>query len=434
LERRYVRKIVMTGLVGAAAMLGSVVPALTAAAAANGTATTSVPSATARLATTARTPDSARSAAEITFSMFIRDRISCASPTACLAVGLNTDSAGNVTTPEAESLHGTAWRPVAVKAPKGALSAMLNGVSCKAATFCLAVGTWEDNAGTTHPAAWTWNGTALTPAAAPPMPSGSYLNDVLSAVSCVAVKSCVVIGSAYGSTGTLQLVWTWNGKSWARKAVTLPGTSDGLLTAAHCFTLTSCVVGGITTPATGNTDAESLLLASWNGKAFTPQQAGAVSLVFGSVSGVSCSSPSHCAAVGVNTTGTSSSSPMSAFAEVWNGARWTATKWTGPKGAPIAMLSGVSCTSPTSCVAAGMTGSERVPHAAALSFNGTRWSVLTVPSAGAGLWTGFEDLSCPKPGHCVAIGRYGKVTAPLTASGKLLAGYWNGKAWKLKAA
>jgi hypothetical protein len=427
----------MSGLVAIAALLGSTVPAITAGATAEGTAATPVTAATARLAAslvrTAHTA-AARSPREITFSLFVRDRISCASPTACLAVGLNTDSSGRPTTPAAEALHGTAWRPVAVKAPKGAVTAILTGVSCKAATYCLAVGTWDDKAGNARPAAWTWNGTALTPVAAPPMPSDSEL-DVLSAVSCVAVKSCVAIGSAFASSGdTLQLVWTWNGKSWARKAaVTLPGTSDAQLTAAHCFSLTSCVVGGITTPATGNTDTESLLLASWNGKAFTPQQAGAVSVAFASVTGLSCSSPSHCAAVGVNVNDTNAST-MSAFAEVRNGVTWTATKWTGPKGAKTASLSGVSCTSAASCVAAGATGSERDPHAAALSYNGTRWSVITVPSAGAGHYSGFEDVSCPKPGDCVAIGRYGKVTAPVTDSGKLLAGYWNGKAWKLKAA
>jgi hypothetical protein len=424
----------MSGLVAIAALLGGAAPAITATAATTQTAATSVPGFAARLMTTARTPASARSPRDITFDIFVADRISCASPTACLAVGLNFDSSGHPTTPAAESLHGTAWRPVAVKEPKGAADTMLTGVSCKSTTYCLAVGTWDDKGGSTHPAAWTWNGTALTPVAPPPMPSRSFLNDVLSAVSCVAVKSCVVIGSASGPSSTLQLVWTWNGKSWARKAVTLPGTSDGQLTAAHCFSLTSCVVGGITTPATGNTNAESLLLASWNGKAFTPQQVGALSLRFPSITGVSCSSPSHCAAVGVNTTGTSLSSPMSAFAEVWNGATWTATKWLGPKGSKMADLFGVSCTSATSCVAVGAAGSEQVTHAAALSFNGSRWSVVTVPRAGAGLWAGFEDVSCPKPGHCVAFGRYGKVSAPITAEGKPLAGYWNGKSWKLKAA
>ncbi|TVZ02948.1 hypothetical protein EAS64_20990 [Trebonia kvetii] len=100
------------------------------------------------------------------------------------------------------------------------------------------------------------------------MPSGSEAQ-FLSAVPCAAVKRCVVIGSAASPTGDpLQLVWTWNGKSWTRKAVKLPGTSDEQLTAAHCFSLTSCVMAGITAPATGNT--ESLLFASWNGKVTAP--------------------------------------------------------------------------------------------------------------------------------------------------------------------
>ena len=429
----------MSGLVAIAAVLGGIVPAISAGAVTRGTTATPLSAYPDRpavpFATNFRTAASARSAASITPSIFTEDRISCASPTACLAVGLNTDSSGRVTTPAAESLHGTAWRPIAVKEPKGASDAMLTGVSCKAATYCLAVGVWDDKTGNSRPAAWTWNGTALTPVAAPPMPSMAEL-DVPFAVSCVAVKSCVAIGSAYSATGVpLQIVWTWNGKSWARKAaVTLPGTSDAQLTAVRCFSLTACEVGGISTPATGNTNAESLLLASWNGKTFTPQKAGALSLRFPSITGLSCSSPSHCAAVGVNTTSTSLTSPMTAFAEVWNGSKWTATKWAGPKGATIAGLFGVSCISPTSCIAVGLAGSERGPHAAVLSFNGTRWPVVTVPRVGAGLWAGFEDVSCPKPGHCVAFGRYGKVSAPLTAQGKPLAGYWNGKAWKLKAA
>ena len=60
---------------------------------------------------------------------------------------------------------------VTVKEPKGALGAGLTGVSCKAATCCLVVGAYEGKAGNTHPAAWTWNGTALTPVVAPPMPA-----------------------------------------------------------------------------------------------------------------------------------------------------------------------------------------------------------------------------------------------------------------------
>jgi len=145
-----VRRIATSGLVAVAALLGGTVPALTvgaatrqaaitADAATREAAATSVPVSAARLAapfaTTVRTAASARSPREITVYIFVADRISCASPTACLAVGLNFDSSGRPTTPAAESLHGTAWRPVAVNEPKGAAGAMLNGVSCKAATY-----------------------------------------------------------------------------------------------------------------------------------------------------------------------------------------------------------------------------------------------------------------------------------------------------------
>ena len=359
------------------------------------------------------------------------DRISCASPTACLAVGTDVvGTSGSVQVPVAEALHGTAWKPVAVKAPKGATTTALSGVSCKAATYCLVVGEWGDKSGNTHPAAWTWNGTALTPAVAPSVPGGTSLAN-LTAVSCVAVKSCVAIGSADGSTSTVQIIWTWNGKTWARQTATAgaKGTQTQV-TAAHCFSLTSCVVTGTTDTVSGPSVAESLLLATWNGKAFTPQQPGAVTLGFGLPTDVWCFSPSHCVMTGINI-GTGKTATVSGFAEVWNGKTWTATKWAGPKGSTFAVLYGVSCTSATSCIAVGAAGTQKVLHAAALSFNGTKWSVLRVPSAGSGLSSDFEGVSCPKTADCVAIGNYGPASA---INGKPLAGYWNGSAWKLKAA
>jgi hypothetical protein len=87
--------------------------------------------------------------------------------------------------------------------------------------------------------------------------------------------------------------------------------------------------------------------------------------------------------------------------------------------------------SAVSCIAVGADGAENTSTAAALSWNGAKWSVLAVPSAGKGIDTDFTGVSCPKAGTCVAVGEYGPSTA---TSGKPLAGYWNGKAWKLKAA
>jgi hypothetical protein len=407
----------MTGLVAIAAVVGSAVPAVSAAA-----ATTPVPAV-------------ARPGAAVSAGLSeTGSRISCGSATACLAVGTNTGSSGNQSIPFAEAMHGTAWKSVAVKAPKGAAATALTGVSCKSSSYCLVVGGYSDSAQNTHPAAWTWNGSTLTPLAALPLPKGDSLVS-LSAVSCVAVKNCVVIGSAVGtSTSFVQLIWTWNGSKWALKTATLPGTAaDTQLSAAHCFSPTSCVVAGLSVSLTGKL-SESVTLATWNGKAFTPQKAAVpTGLGLGILEDVSCSSPRSCAAVGisVSTNASASATGTFGFAEVWNGKAWSATKWTGQKGASIAALLGVSCTSAVSCVAVGAQGSEKSLGAVSLIFNGSHWSVRPAPSPGKGLSSDFEGVSCTKSNSCVAIGEYGPSTA---TSGKPLAGYWNGSAWKLKHA
>jgi hypothetical protein len=377
-----VRKIVISGLVAVAAVLGSAVPAVTASAATTGQPAVRVPAAAAVLA---------RPAAAAVFLTTIGDRISCASPTACLAVGTNTDSSGTASITVAERLHGTAWKSVAVKAPAGATATALTGVSCKAATYCLVVGEYGDKQGRPHPAAWAWNGTTLTAVAAPSMPAGIPV-DQLTAVSCVAVKSCVAFGTATGPGTYLQLIWTWNGKAWARRTATLPG--DGAqteLSAAHCFSLTACEVAGTAEHTGGSTFTENALFAAWNGKAFTAQRAGAVggATDFVIVTDLSCLSPSHCAAVGGSVVGTAKTTITGAFAQIWNGKTWTATKWAGPKGTIEALLFAVSCTSASSCVAVGGDGNAKATAAASLVWNGTRWSVVAVPRAGAGLSSVF---------------------------------------------
>jgi hypothetical protein len=429
------RKIAISALVAVAAVLGSVVPAVTASAATTGTMATAGtaamagPAVATRLAAVARPATPARSATVISADLgAMGDKISCASPTACLAVGGN----GGDTGPElavAYALHGTTWRSVAVKAPTGAQDTALTAVSCKAATYCLVIGGYDDKAGTLHPAAWTWNGTALTPAAAPPLAKADSLES-LAAVSCVAVKSCVAVGSAYAGTSSVQLIWTWNGAKWALKTAAMPGAKTAELTAAHCFSLTSCVVGG--SVPSGTSFTSSVLLATWSGKAFTPQQSPKLANAgFAITTGLSCFAPGLCAAVGENANFTTASGTVAGFAGIWNGKTWTVTNWAGPKGSTVSALFGVSCTKRTSCVAAGIGGTDKYGSAASLVWDGTHWSVVGVPGVGKGLSSEFEDVSCPKTGVCVAIGQYGN---PAANTSKPLAGYWNGKAWKLKAA
>src|SRR5262249_41502870 len=116
------------------------------------------------------------------------------------------------------------------------------------------------------------------------------------------------------------------------------------------------------------------------------------------------------------------------FAEVWNGATWTVTKWSGPKGDTETALFDVSCPLAIRCIAVGVHGTTKTAAPAALAWNGARWTALKVPGPGAGKAALFASVSCPVNGRCVATGEGGKAgnaNAPVSP----IAGYWNGRAW-----
>jgi hypothetical protein len=451
--RSYVRKIVMSGLVAAAALLGCAGPAFAGtgttgpagavtAAAAGKTAETGFlkaiaaryPQGTAagRIAAAYLGRLSARAAASMASSdVSAGTGISCASPTACLSVGVhevNSSTSGSSMTPFAARLHAGAWKAVAVKTPKGAKIALPTGVSCKAATFCLVVGVALTSTAGPAPFALAWDGTTLRPVAAPPLPAHTV--GEVTAVSCVAVNRCVAVGDGTNmNAGTdVQIIWTWNGAAWAR--TTVPDADPNVMTwftGLHCLSVTSCILIGDGQATTGSSSAGTLLAASWNGTAFTdlhaPQPSG---VGFAEFTGLSCVSAHRCAIVGDGYNG-SSGNPSPAFAEVWNGSTWTITKWTGPKNDTIAELTGVSCTSAVRCIAVGAHGTPKSGTPAALGWNGSKWTVLKVAGPGSGKVAAFEAVSCPVNGRCVTTGVMGKADG---SSGAAIAGYWNGRTWK----
>ena len=451
----YVRKIVMSGLVAAAALLGCAGPAsagtgttptagaVTASAGGKAAETASLQALAARypavsVASFLGRLSARAEASATTTDVSVGTGISCASPTACLSVGVHETDTGSSqsVTPIAARLHAGTWKAVPVKMPKGAQLAIPTGVSCKAATFCLVTGfAVRDSVAGSPPAfvpfALAWDGTTLTPIAPPPLPAHTI--GETGGVSCVAVSSCVAIGIAAADinagtgTGTRIIIWTWNGKTWARTTVPEadPGT-ETVYTVLHCFSLTSCVMIGHSTDTAGS-GGDTPLAASWNGTAFTdlnaPLPAGVRAAAF---NGLSCVSARSCAVAGSGYTG-NSGTPSPAFAEVWNGKTWTVTKWSGPKGDTQAELTGVSCTSAARCIAVGDHGTDKSGTPAALAWNGSKWTLLTVTGPGTGKAAAFEAVSCPPNGTCITTGVTGK---PDYTTGAPIAGYWNGRTWK----
>ena len=419
------RRIALSGLVAAAVVLGCSVSALA------GTTGHSV-------APAAAVADAARAASATWTSgdgIGKGNQVSCASTTSCLAVGDDVNSRGNLV-PIAESLHAGTWKAVSTtKAPGySALTSELTGVSCKAATYCLAVGQYDSISLGTTPYAMTWNGNTLAAVVKLPLPSTDYLS-ALGPVSCLAVKSCVVFGSgpdislsSSGNPVVAVYAWTWNGSKWSLSATPVSGNELAIINSARCFSPKSCVLAGSTTPLLGSASTITPLLVTWNGKSLTGmnpivpsdmKQAEFVS--------VSCSATTSCAATGVDLKG----NDASAFLDVTDGKGWNLTKWGGPSGATSAALTGVSCVSRSNCVAAGGIDTAKTSLAAALTWNGTKWTVTKVPGPGTGKMSIFYGVSCSAAGNCTAIGETGKATAEV---GSQFAGHWSGSAWKLTAA
>jgi hypothetical protein len=146
--------------------------------------------------------------------------------------------------------------------------------------------------------------------------------------------------------------------------------------------------------------------------------------------GVSCPSAASCVAVGsAGSPGMSSTPTDTAFTEVLTGATWALHAIPVPAGRD-AYLSGVSCTSPARCFAVGRTMAHvnhdyGYPYVS--SWDGGAWSsvpVPRVPVTSADFWAGgLGSLACTPAAGCVAVGWEGPVHST-DRSG--LTGAWTG--------
>jgi hypothetical protein len=106
---------------------------------------------------------------------------------------------------------------------------------------------------------------------------------------------------------------------------------------------------------------------------------------------VSCDSAGDCTAVGNSTVGT-----RAAFAERWDGSRWSFERMSIPN----SQLDAVSCPSERECVAVGSVGSP-LGGTLAVRWNGSKWSVQSTPRPGP---SGFSGVSCASARACTAVG------------------------------
>jgi hypothetical protein len=264
--------------------------------------------------------------------------VSCTTATACTATGAYDDATvGGNPPPDialAERWNGTSWTIQPTSSPGAGYDAVLSGVDCLSSMECIAVGYDYYNQGPQDAVlAEYWDGTSWT-IQPTPVPSGGYVS-TLSSVSCATGTSCMAVGTLGLAN---PLAEQWDGSGWTIQ----PTPGGGPLLGVSCPTATACIaVGGLGTPVAD----------SWNGTAWTEQS---VPLPAGNnggqLSSVSCTSATDCIAVGYWTVNTG---PDLTLAEHWNGTTWAIQSTPNPPDPVDSYLSGVSCTTPTSCTAVG---------------------------------------------------------------------------------
>jgi hypothetical protein len=323
--------------------------------------------------------------------------VSCPSASFCTAVGTYEDA-----TARSDGLlltrSGGSWTAAQAPLPAGAAGATLNAVSCPSASFCAAAGYYLDASGGEDPLLLTGSGKSWTVAQAPlPADAVSPAYASLSAVSCASASFCTAVGHyADMSGGQDALLLTWSGGSWTGTRAPLPADSaspaGASLYAVSCPSASFCVAGG--TYMAG--DRASLLL-TWSGGSWTAGQP--FTGYQGEVNGLSCPSVSFCKAVGDYLAPNGLSWNYRPEVLTWSGSSWTEAAGPVPAGAIEVSLFGGSCASASYCVVVGNVNDGSNWQTMLLTWSGSAWTAAPSPYQ-----PNLYSVSCPSAWNCVAVG------------------------------
>ena len=330
--------------------------------------------------------------------------VSCPAAYACVAVGGDSS----------EIWNGSTWRPMGMPSPRGAgFQDVLDGVSCASVNFCVAVGSAGTGNASGFAYADVWNGSAWSRQAVP-APTGSQFSN-LDSVSCTARTACMAVGtytnSAFDEVGYSE---QWNGTAYSTQSIPLPGGAQDSLSSVSCTSATACV-------AIGDFSVSGGLVEVWNGTGWSQQGTPHLPQDSDSTT-VSCAAANSCMMVGSNSGAHGDGVPL---AETWRGGPWilVSPQVTAPDGSA---LLGVSCTSAVACTAVGgdlglFNGYFFYPEGVLVErWDGGRWAIGAAPSPAN---SGANDVSCSSNVSCALVGFDGTGA---------LAERWNGRAWSVE--
>jgi hypothetical protein len=327
-------------------------------------------------------------------------RVSCVSAADCWAVGVYTNTSSMTRTNEALHWNGKRWKLISTPNPGGTRRSRqheLLGVSCVSRSDCWAVGAaavfgvrpGAFAAATPGGAALNqvlhWNGRRWSSVAVhdPAGKTGSVSNG-LEGVACVKASDCWAVGIFRTKAGAiLNQAQRFNGKKWKLVSTPSPGEKSGgtglptlsrQLPAVACPSAKACRAVGSYPNRSGLTLNEAL---RFNGKKWsvmsTPDQGGKSTLESDQLSGIACTAPSDCWAVGAFS---GNSGGLLNQALRWDGKSWSLVRTPNPAGNTAHnQLEAIACASSKDCWAVGnespamsTTASDEMLH-----WNGRTW-------------------------------------------------------------
>ena len=337
--------------------------------------------------------------------------VACPSATECWAVGQQMATGSEDSQTLIEEWDGTSWSAVTsgnVNATGGALQPnQLDAVSCDSTTDCWAVGRYI--VGTDRlPLGEHWDGSAWTASALPQFsgdPAGDYY---LEGIACPDASDCWAVGYWQPSSGSMQvLIEQWGGSAWT----ILTGSSGGIegyYNGIACVNASDCYAVGAND---NGVSPPTMLVSSWDGHNWQggihPTNQGSGGDV---LDAIACASASYCWAVGYYYT-TSGGSAQDLFLN-FDGTTWTSSAVSAANdNSPSEnsnLLSAVSCTSDSSCWAAGSYVAGEVSATLVDAWDGTSWSlVANTPNGGTDENSELLGVACADSGDCAAVGDYG---------------------------
>jgi len=253
------------------------------------------------------------------------------------------------------------------------------------------------------------------------MPNGS-----LNAESCASGTTCTAVGDYENSFGTqLTLAERWNGSGWTIERTPNPsGAQWSSLFGVSCPSARACMATGYYLDATGRLFA---FAERWQGTRWTIQPIASPAGDQSGLFAVSCPSAQACIATGLYAT---RAGTLASLAEAWNGTNWRVVATPDPAGSRGSELLAVSCTSANACTAAGdQVTSAGADVTLAERWNGTSWAIQSTPNPARSQGAGFSGISCESATACTAAGSYGTFPHGDPAA---LAEAWNGKQWRIQ--